>query len=95
MDHNDSIFMFTRSLHDRKDLQELLGYKVKETKNAVQLDYKYFIIEYQPDSPTSGHIKLAINTDLKLNIPMFLLEAASEGFGQDFYKDLRKLSKGF
>ena len=36
--------MYTRSLHERKDLQELLGYQVKESKNTIQLDYKYFII---------------------------------------------------
>ena len=26
--HNNTIFMYTRSLHDRQDLQEQLGYKV-------------------------------------------------------------------
>ena len=95
MNHNKSIFMYTRSLHERKDLQELLGYQVKESKNTIQLDYKYFIIQYKPESPTGGTIKLAINTDLKLKIPMFLLGAASEGFGQDFYNDVRRLSKDF
>ena len=69
--------MYTRSIHERKDLQEHLEYEVKESKNAIQLDYKYFIIEYKPETPTSGYIKLANNIDLKLKIPMFLLETAS------------------
>lgn len=95
MDYNQTIFMYTRSLHDRKDLQQLLGYEVKQSKNAIQLDYKYFIVEYKPETPTSGYIKLANNVDLKLKIPMFLLQTASEGFGQDFYKDIRRLAKNF
>ena len=69
--------MYTRSLHDRPDLQELFGYKVVETPDTVQLDYKYFILEYTPDSTSGGMLKMAINTDLKLKVPMFILEPAS------------------
>ena len=40
-------------------------------------------------------MKLAINVDLHLSIPMFILATASENFGMDFYKNVRKTSKKF
>lgn len=37
MKHNNSILLFSRSLHNRLDLQKKLGYKVNTDENAVQL----------------------------------------------------------
>lgn len=59
------------------------------------MDYKYFILEYSPDTPQSGTLKMAINVDMKLNIPMFILGPATEGFGIDFYQNVRKIAKNF
>ena len=41
------------------------------------IDYKYLILEYVPISKESGHLKFAANTDLKVSVPMFLLEMAT------------------
>lgn len=95
MEHNSTIFSFSRTLHDRPDLQKQFGYKVQETPGAIQLDYHYFVFEYRPTDPKTGTIKMAINVDLKLSLPMFILEAASQGFGTDFYKNVLKISKKF
>lgn len=38
---------------------------------------------------------MAINVDMKLNIPMFILGPATEGFGIDFYQNVRKIAKNF
>ena len=59
------------------------------------MDYHYFVLEYKPTSPTSGTIRLAINADLKLPLPMFILATASESFGLDFYKNVRNIAKKF
>lgn len=95
MNYNKTIMIFSRTLHNRPDLQELFGYQVIPTPGSIQLDYHYFVLEYRPLSPNQGTIKLAINTDLKLSLPMFILSAASEGFGMDFYLNLLKISKKF
>ena len=77
MQHNKTILVISRTLHNRPDLQKMFEYKVNPTPGNIQLDYHYFVLEYRPVSPTSGTIKLAINVDLKLSLPMFILEAAS------------------
>lgn len=35
--HDNSIFFYTRSIHNRKDLQNKLKYQVEPDRNAVQL----------------------------------------------------------
>ena len=77
MDINKTIFAFSRTLHNREDLQKTLGYEVKMTPGTVQLEYHYFVLEYRPTSPKTGTLKLALNVDLKLSIPMFIKATAS------------------
>ena len=93
--HNKTILVISRTLHDRPDLQRMLDYEVNPTPGNIQLDYHYFVLEYKPTSPNSGTIKLAINADLKLSLPMFILGAASESFGLDFYRNVLKIAKKF
>ena len=38
---------------------------------------------------------MAINVDMKLNIPMFILNPATTGFGMDFYKNVLEIAKNF
>ena len=59
------------------------------------MDYRYLIIEYTPDGPIGGTLKMAINVDMKLNIPMFILIPATTGFGLDFYNGVLKIAKDF
>jgi hypothetical protein len=46
-------------------------------------------------SPTSGNLKMALNVDLKLNIPLFILNPATVGFGIDFYNGVLEIAKKF
>lgn len=87
--------MYTRSLNQRKDLQKLLGYQVHENQNAVQLDYKYFILEFIPENKSKGFLRMALNIDMKLNIPMFIMTPATTGFGLDFYSNILKMARSF
>ena len=52
-------------------------------------------MEYTPHSPSSGFLRMAINTDLKLKLPMIILEPVTSNFGVDFYKNIRKVAKNF
>ena len=51
------------------------------------------ILEYTPLTPNSGKLRMAINVDLKLTLPMFILESVSEGFGVEFYQNILKIAK--
>jgi hypothetical protein len=46
--HNGTFFLYSRSLNGRDELQRELGYVVKESKGAIQLDYRYLVMEYRP-----------------------------------------------
>lgn len=66
--------MYTRSIHNRKDLQEQFGYNVELNPKCVQLDYKYLVVKYVPLSETSGKMIMGVNIDLKLNmLPLTIL----------------------
>ena len=66
--------MYTRSIHNRKDLQQQFDYEVKTNPKYVQFDYKYFVVKYVPLSENSGKMILGMNMDLKLNmVPLSLM----------------------
>jgi hypothetical protein len=66
--------MYTRSIHDRKDLQKQFNYEVTLNPKCVQLDYKYLVVKYVPLSDNSGKMVLGVNIDLKLNmLPLSIL----------------------
>ena len=45
---NKDIFLYTRSIHDKPELQKLFGIEAPLNKDYVPLDYKYFVINYEP-----------------------------------------------
>lgn len=38
---------------------------------------------------------MAINVDMKLSVPMFIMKPATTGFGIDFYTNVVKIAKNF
>lgn len=44
--HDNSLFLFTRSIHNRKDLQEKLNYHCNINEDYIQLEYKYLVVKY-------------------------------------------------
>ena len=95
MKHNKTVLVFSRSIHTRPDILKRYNHKVTLVPNSVQLDYKYFAILYSPTGPKSGNMKLAINVDMKINLPLFLLKPVTENFGIDFYKNVLSIAKKF
>ena len=66
--------MFTRSIHDQPHLQQHLGYIPQVNPKHVQLNYKYFVIRYNPTGKSQGKVTLALNADIGLNfLPNFIL----------------------
>lgn len=86
LNFNDTIFIFSRSIHSRPDLLELYDYKPKPKKNSVMLDYKYLCMEYRPITPKKGYLRMCVNIDMRLNIvPKFIMEMATKKFGVDMF----------
>ena len=44
LETNDTIFVYTRSIHNRPELMELYDYYPKPKKDSVLLDYKYLCL---------------------------------------------------
>jgi hypothetical protein len=85
--------MYTRSIHNRKDIQQQVGYEVKQNPKCVQFDYKYLVVKYVPLSDNSGRMIMGMNIDLKLNmVPLSILEMVSISFSQQFYESIVKIS---
>lgn len=95
--HKDkTLFLYTRSIHNRPELQEKLGYKCEVNGEYIQLVYKYFLLKYTPIERGKGLISLAMNVDTKLDfLPMWIQDKISEDFGNDFFKNILKLSKKY
>lgn len=95
MEHNNTIILYSRSLHNRPDLQEKYDYKVVTDLNAVQLEYKFFMIQYEPINRNKGKIKIAMNVDMKLSAPKFILDPIAQNFGKDFLKNVLHITNNF
>jgi hypothetical protein len=96
LDYNNTIMLYTRSFTENLELQKELGYIVQKTPGAVQLDYKYFVVEYTPITTNKGWIRLGINVDMKLPaVPTFILDYACRNFGFEFISNILNIAKKF
>ncbi len=59
----NDIFLYTRSIHDRPDLQKKFEVDTPLNKDYVPLDFKYFVINYEPLREGAGKLKFAFNID--------------------------------
>ena len=90
------MFLYTRSIHNRNDLQERFEHKFEINEKYVQLEYKYFVVKYEPIDKIRGKVTLAMNVDIKLNfIPLFIQDKISQDYGEDFFKNIVEISKKF
>jgi hypothetical protein len=88
--------LYTRSIHNRPDLQQKLGYSCKINPEYVQLEYNFFVLQYEPICKGKGKIILAMNVDTKMNfIPMWIQDKIAQDFGQDFFKNIINISSKF
>lgn len=96
LDANGSLFLLTRSIHNREDLQKKFGYKCECNKEFIQLDYKYLVLKYEPIRRGKGKVTIVMNVNPRLDfLPMWLLEKVSVQFGQDFLTNVLKTSGKF
>lgn len=96
LEKDGTLFLYTRSIHNREDLQKQYGYRCNIHNEYVQLEYKYFVLKYEPITRTKGNVTIAMNVDAKMDfLPMWILDKVSEDFGHDFLKNIVKVSKKF
>ena len=77
-----SLFLYTRSIHNRQDLQEKLNYKCLENPKNIQLDYKYLVLKYEPMEFKKGKITFAMNIDSKMDfVPDWISDKITTDFG--------------
>lgn len=90
------MFLFTRSIHDKPELQDYLNYKVKINPDYVQLTYKYFVVKYRPIRKGLGKLKMALNADIGLGfLPNFILEYLAKDFAEQFLQCILDIGKKF
>jgi hypothetical protein len=62
----------------------------------VELEYKFYIMEYVPVTEGHGRIRLATNIDMKMGfLPMFVLNKTLRIFSFDYFENLMKVNKHF
>jgi hypothetical protein len=93
---NNTLFLFTRSIHNRPDIQTHLDHQVEPNPSYVQLNYRYFVIEYRPIMKNKGELTIAMNVDTGIQlIPLWLQDKISQEYGEGFWKGVMKIAKKF
>ena len=64
-------------------------------KESVQLEYKFFLVQYRPIDRTRGKIKIAMNVDMKISAPKWILDPVTQNFGKDFLKNVLEVTQKF
>ena len=65
-------------------------------EDYVQLEYKYFVIKYEPIDKIRGNVTLAMNVDIRVSfIPMWIQDMISQDYGEKFFSNIVEISKNF
>ena len=94
--HNNTIFSYSQSIHDKPDICQRIGFAPQLNEKYVQIDYKYIIMEYVPLGVGKGLVRMANNVDMKVSLlPLSILEFISKKFCVDFLEIVMKVSHKF
>lgn len=52
-------------------------------------------MQYKPIDRTKGKIKIAMNVDMKISAPKFILDPVTQNFGKDFLKNVLEVTQKF
>ena len=62
----------------------------------MELEYKFYIMEYTPISQTRGRVRLATNVNMGLAfLPLFVVNKSCRVFAFDYFKNVMRVSKEF
>ncbi len=61
----------------------------------MQLEYKFFLVQYKPIDRSRGKIKIAMNVDMKISVPKFIMDPVTQNFGKDFLKNVLEVTQNF
>ena len=74
LEHNNTIFIYSQSIHNRQDICRRLDFSPTLNPSYVQIDYRYLCIKYEPLAVGRGKATIAMNIDMKLNfVPLWIL----------------------
>lgn len=83
--HN-SIFFFSKTITSDQEFQKKIGFQIEKDPNYVELEYKFYIMEYIPIGPSRGKIRLGTNINLRLGfLPFFIINKTCRIFAFDFF----------
>ena len=96
MKHKQEIFLYTRSIHDKPELQRAYGVDTPINKDYVQLNYKYFLLKYVPIREGVGKLTFAFNIDNGIHfLPEWLEDYIVRDFGKKLFERILEISKKF
>ena len=53
------------------------------------------MVQYEPIDRNKGKIKIAMNVDMKISAPKFILDLVTQNFGKDFLKNVLHVTNNF
>ena len=95
MAHNGTILLNTKWLNNRPDLQQKLNFQCQFDPKNEHLDSEFLMVEYRPYSATKGKIRLALNADMKLSVPNFIMDPVIQLFAKQFLNNLLEIANNF
>lgn len=96
LEHNNTIFIYSQSIHNRQDICRRLDFAPTLNPSYVQIDYRYLCIKYEPLAVGRGKATIAMNIDMKLNfVPLWILELVCKKFCNDFLQQVMDVSNRF
>ncbi len=83
--HN-SIFFYSKTITSDAEFQKKVDLVIEPNSELVELDYKFYIMEYTPVTMNRGRIRLATNVNMKLGfLPMFIINKTCRIFAFDYF----------
>ena len=62
----------------------------------MQIDYKYFVVRFEPINRKRARATVAMNIDMKLNlVPLWIMEMVCKKFCCDFLQEVVRVSDSF
>ena len=94
---NNSIFFYSKTITSDKQFQKKINFEVqKDDEDLVELQYKFYIIQYTPLSERKGKMRLATNVNMQLGfLPMFIINKSCRTFAFDYFKNMMNVNKKF
>ena len=90
--HNDTLLMYCRSIHNKPDVCAKLKYQPKMNKDNIQIQFNYLVVKYVPICLNKGKVVIAMNIDIKLDMPINILKFFCKKIGRELMQKVVQIS---